>query len=235
MSMKANDYSSGGDFTPIDPVEPGAYPARVALILNIGLQKQNPFKGKDKAPKHEFHVTYEMLDEFMKDEDGNDDETKPRWLSENFTINPLSSENAKSTARYLALDPTAKFGGDWSELLGAPCLVNVVQNASKKDATKIYNNIRSIQAMRARDAASAPDLVNTPQMFDFYEPDVKVFLSLPKFIQDKIKNALDYEGSVLEKMLEDVSDVPQPEKQEKPKKAKEAPKEEPKDDEEGEW
>lgn len=204
MSMKANDHSGGGAFK-TDPVEPGAYPSRVVQIINIGLQKQNPYQGKDKPPKHEFYVTYELVDEFLKDEDGEDDLEKPRWISERFSINPLSVENAKSTERYLALDPQNKYDGDWSQLLGTPCVVNVVQNPSKKDKTKVYNNVRGVQTMRDKDARNAPDLVNDPVLFDFYEPDVKVFLTLPTFLQNIIKESLDFEGSKLEELLEDVS------------------------------
>lgn len=204
MSMNANDHSSSSS-APSDPLDPGSYPGRVVVVANIGLQSQRPYQGEEKAPKHEFFVTYELIDEFVKDEDGYDDPEKPRWISERFSINPLSSENAKSTARYLALDPQNKYDGDWSKLIGTPCIVNITQTPSKKDKTRIYNNVRGVQSMRPKDAQNAAELVNEAVVFDFYDPDVKVFLAFPAFLQKIIKESLDYEGSDLEKRLADVS------------------------------
>lgn len=217
MSMKANDHSSNSTSV-IEPIDPGAYPARVVHILNIGLQKQNPYQGQEKPPKCDFYITYELLDEFMKDEDGEDDLKKPRWISERFSINPLSSENAKSTARYLALDPKNKFDGDWSQLIDTPCIVNIVNNVSKKDKNKIYNNVRGVQTMREKDARDAAPLVNDPVVFDFYNPDTKLFLALPTFIQGIIKESLDFEGSDLQEQLKDVSSDQSPKTEKKAKK-----------------
>lgn len=212
MSMKANDYSGGGNYEAPPPLESGAYNSRTVQILNIGLQKQNPYKGEDKPPKYELYVTYELSDEFLEDEDGEPDLTKPRWVGERFTINSLESENAKSTKRYLALDPNNQFEGDWSQVLNTPCVVTLVQNKSKKKKDVIYNNVASVQPMRSKDAAKLPALVNEPKVFDFYEPDVKVFLSLPGFLQKIIKESLDFSGSKLENLLEDVSETDTKEK-----------------------
>lgn len=66
--------------------------------------------------------------------------------------------------------------------------------------------------MRSKDAAKLPALVNEPKVFDFYEPDVKVFLSLPGFLQKIIKESLDFSGSKLESLLEDVSETDTKEK-----------------------
>lgn len=235
MSFNANDYKSEStEFTPIDPLEPGGYPGRLIHLFNIGLQKQNPYKGEEKPPKHEFWVTYELPDEFLKDEDGNEDKTKPYWVSERFSINPLSSENAKSTARYLALDPENVHDGDWSALLGTPAMINIVQNRSKKDPNKIYMNIRSVQTMRPKDAARTPDLINEVKLFDFYNPDIDVFLSIPPFIQKIIKESLDFEGSKLEKLLSELGDKEETPK-EKKKPAKSVPVKEVIEDDEDDW
>lgn len=204
MSMKANDYSGSSNYEAPDPLEPGAYNARVVHVLNTGLQPRNPYRGEEKTPKIMFSITYELADEFLSDEDGEPDLTKPRWVSESFPINSLDSERAKSTARYLALDPSNEHDGDWSELVGLPCVVTLVQNRSKKNEKVIYNNVASVQPMRSKDASKLGPLVGEPKLFDFYDPDVKVFLSLPPFIQKMIKGGLDFKGSKLEKLLEDV-------------------------------
>lgn len=204
MALNANDYKQESNFKRPDPLEAGTYPGRVVQIISLGLQPQRPFKGEEKPPKHEIRVTYELVDEFLQDEDGKDIEDKPWWIAENFTMNSLDSDLAKSTKRYYALDPKGVHKGDWSKLVGAPCMITVIQNKSKQDDTVIYNNIASngVNSMRPKEAANLPDLKNEPKVFDVDEPDLEVFLSLPKFVQDLItEKNLEFDGSVLQRML----------------------------------
>jgi hypothetical protein len=173
-------------------------------------------------------VTYELLDEFLLDEDGEEIKDKPRWISEDFPLHSLNSDRANSTKRYFALDPTNEFGGDWSQMLGRACVVNIVQNEGKgKNAGRTFNNVGSISTMRDKEAKKAPELVNSPLLFDPSEPDVEVFLSLPQFVQDKIKAAVDFNGGALEQALEAHSPDSKGEGAKKSKKASEEAEVEP--------
>jgi len=184
------------------PVDAGGYPGRLVQVIDLGLQPQRPFKGEEKKPAYEIMTTYELSDEFLKDEDGEDIVDKPRWLSETFPFHSLEADRAKSTARYLALDPDQVHDGDWIKLLGVPCTINVVQNkGSGKNAGNIYNNIASTIPMRAKEAAKLPELVNPTKYLSLDEEDVETFLSLPEFIQEKIKEGLEYEGTALARAL----------------------------------
>lgn len=215
-------------------LDSGSYPARTVQIIDLGVQPQRPFKGEEKPPAHEVMLTYEFADEFMKDENGEDIEDKPRWLSETFPLRSLDADLATSTKRYKALDPKEDFGGDFTQLIDIPCTVLVVQNAGTgKNVGKVYTNIQSLSAMRPRDAAKAPDLVNPPKVFVLDEPDLEVFKSLPQWLQDKIKSNLDFEGSALQEALEGPQEDSKPKGKAEPKaKAKPAPEEAPEDDEE---
>ena len=184
MALNAREYKQESKFKPADPLEPGSYPARVVQIISCGLQEQDPYKGEPKPPKHELHVTYELLDEFMEDEEGNELEDKPRWISENFTMNSLDSDLAKSTKRYYALDPDEDYEGDWAKLAGTPCTVILAQNKSKKTG-KVYNNVTGLSTMRAKEAKKAPELVNPPKVFDIDDPDMEIFGSLPSIVTGK--------------------------------------------------
>lgn len=217
--LNAKDIPSnntGGGNRP-DPLDAGTYPARLVQIITMGIQKQRPYKGDEKPPVLELMLTYEFLDEFLKDEDGNDIEDKPRWLSETIPFHNLNAELAKSSKRYYALDANVEHDGDWSKLIAAPCMVTVVQAEGKgKNAGKVYENIASVSSMRPKEAAKAPDLVNPPKVFDFYSPDMDVYNTLPQWIQDKMKDAVDFDGSALEEALErEAIDGPAPEKKEK--------------------
>lgn len=203
MTLNAKKLpKSAGNGPRIPPMEPGSYPARLVQLIVLGIQKERPFKGEEKAPRLNVYLTYEFLDEFLKDEAGNDLEDKPRWLSEQIPFLSLGADKAKSTKRYFALDPDDKADGDWSQLLGAPCMVTVVNEADKRPGIdRIYDKISAVSAMRPKEAAKAPELKNAVKVFDFYDPDLAVFDALPDWLQDKIKSAVDYEGSKLEKLL----------------------------------
>lgn len=189
-ARKVKNTSSGKKAPLIDA---GAYPGRLQGIVDLGLQKQE-YKGEVKAPKRDIWYTYELSDEFMLDEDGSPDESKPRWFSERLPLNNLDSDLAKSTKRYYALDPNEEAEGDWPKLITKPVIVTMTNDGS-------YNNIGGTSAMRPKEASKLPDLVNPPRIFLFDEPDVEVFRSLPQFVQDWIKEGLEYEGSKLQKLL----------------------------------
>lgn len=202
-------------------LEPGNYPARVVQIIDFGLQAQRPFQGKDKPPVQEIGLTYELVDEFMKDEDGEDILDKPRWISEQIPLHNLKADRAKSTLRYNALDPQGAHDGDFSQLLDVPCMVTVVNNVS---GDKVYDNVGAIGPMRARDAANLPELKNAAKFFDLDAPDMEIFNSFPQWIQEKIKANLNYKGSPLEKLAgapkakEQDKPVEKPDAKAKPKK-----------------
>lgn len=202
MPLKSNQVPSNGNANRPDPLEPGTYPARVVQVVDLGLQKQRPYEGQEKDPAYEIRVTYELLDEFMLDEDGNEDHTKPRWIGEDFKILPLHSERAKSTARYLAIDPSRKYDGEWDMVLGWPVMVKIVQKPNKKDPSIVYNNVDGLSSMRPKEAEKAPELVNPPKLFDLGNPDLEIFGSLPNFVQEKVKENLEFEGSPLQALLE---------------------------------
>lgn len=225
MALKAPKGQPRGDFVQQANLEPGTYPGRLVQIIDFGLQPQKPYMGKDKAPVNEIGLTYELVDEFMKDEKGNDIEDKPRWISETLPFYGLYADKAKSTQRYNVFDPTGEWEGDFSKAIEAPVNVTVVNNQS---GDKVYDNVGNISAMRPRDAANCAPLVNKAKVFDLDAPDLETFNAFPKWIQDKIKSNLEYEGSPLQKLLGNTS-KDEPKKEEKPKKNREELKEEDED------
>lgn len=200
-SSKIKGKAGNSKFAPAEPLEPGTYPSRLVQVIDLGVQEQRPYKGEAKDPVHMIYTTYELADEFMKDEEGNDVADKPRWMSEDFPLYGLDADLAKSTKRYLALDPLKKFGGDWSLLPNSPAMLTLIQKPSK-DKTKVFNNITGVSSMRDKDAARLPELKNPPKVFSLDEPDMEIFKSLPEWLQDRIKGNLDYDGSELQNLVE---------------------------------
>jgi|TARA_Y100000310_G_scaffold161131_1_gene161065 hypothetical protein len=205
MSLNANNApSAGGNFT---PMEAGTYPARVVQVVDIGLQPRRPFQGQEKEPVNMIALTYEFLDEFVTDEDGQEDTSKPRWLTETFAFYGLGSERAKSTKRYNTLIGDRERDGEFGVLVDTPCNVTVVINPGKgKHEGKVFANIGEVTPMRAKDLKKWEDaaLVNEPVIFDLDEPNLEDFAKLPQFLRDLItQKNLEFNGSPLQEMLGD--------------------------------
>ena len=210
MGINATNAPGGAPRTPA--LEAGTYPARLIQVIDLGLQPQRAWEGKDKPPAQMILTTYEFVDEFLRDEDGNDMLDKPRWLSERFVLYNLESERAKSTIRYNAFDPKHEHEGDWSKLLDNAVSVTIVKNPGKgRNVGRELNYIAGVAPMRAKDEKTCPALINTPVCFDLDAPDLAVYMSLVKWVKDLITSNLEFGGSRLEKMLKDAKES-EPEK-----------------------
>ncbi len=234
MGLNANKIPAQkkeSKFPPAEALEADSYPGRVVRILDLGVQPQRPFTKNgvttEKPPVHQIDVTYELVTEFMKDEDGEPDLTKPRWVSESFPFYSLEAELAKSTKRYNTIDPKGLAGGDFTQLVGMPCVVTL--NQYKKKDGNITNGISAVTPIMK--GLVVDELVNETKVFTLDEPDLDVFRSLPQWLQDKIKSNLEFKGSVFEEALSNAPADGEKAKEE-PKAKKEAPakKEEPAND-----
>ena len=179
-------------------IDLGTYPARIVQIIDQGMQPQRAYQGMDKPPAHEVRLTYELVDVFMQDDEGNDVEDKPRWISEVIPLYSIDIDLAKSTKRYKAIDPGMEFGGDITQLIGQPCMVTIVHKESKGVT---YDNVGNVSPMSPKQAAKCPELVNPPVLFVIDEPDMEVWEKLPSWMQDIVKGNLEYKGSALEAAL----------------------------------
>ena len=192
-----------------EKLEAGNYPARLVQVIDMGLQPQRAYQGQDKPPAQEVMLTYEFVDEFLKDENGKDREDKPRWLSETIPLRSLSSELAKSTKRYNVLDPDGLYEGDFSKCINSPVMVALVRNGD-------YENVGGVSVMRPKDAEKCPELVNPPKVFDLSNPDMEIFGSLPEWVREKIKGNLNYRGSKLHSLIEGVTADDEPSEEDVP-------------------
>jgi len=200
MGFNANDRQGGGDFTPQEALEPKTYPGRVVQLVLMGVQPSRPYKGVAKEPKERIYVGYELSHEFMLDEDGNVDATKPRWIGEDFPFYNLDADRATSTLRYNAIDPAGAAGGDWEKLLSEPCQITLTKEA-RKDGKGDTNYVAHVNGAMEVPGYEQPALVNPPRIFDIDEPDMEVFAKLPKWLQEKLKGNLNFQGSKLQAAL----------------------------------
>ena len=175
----------------------GNYMCRVAQIVDLGIRPREKWDtvtngyviDNEKAPCQVMMVTYEFTTEFVKDAKGVEDQEKPRWLSETLNLFSLDIDLATSTKRYKAIDPLISKDGDWTQLVGAPCMVTIVQKKNGK--SKIGSVAPAIKGV------PMPELKNEPKVFLMDDPDMEIFGSLPEWLQEKITTALNYQGSEL--------------------------------------
>lgn len=245
MGLNANNVPAPkkeSKFPPAEALEADSYPARVVRILDLGIQPQRAFTKNgvttQKPPVHQIDVTYELVTEFMKGEDGEPDETKPRWVSEDFPFYSLEVELAKSTKRYNVIDPKGVAGGDFTQLVGMPCVVTLNQYKNKNGDLK--NGVSAVTSVMK--GLTIADLVNPTKVFTLDEPDLDVFRSLPQWMQDKLKGNLEFKGSVFEEALanaaaggEKAKEKPKAEKEEPAKKEEPAGGENPEEGEDVPW
>lgn len=200
MGLNANKAGNKQNNRVEQPViEADVYPAYLVQLIDLGLQPQKPYQGQEKAPVQEIMLTYELCDCLMVDENGEELEDKPRWVSETLPFYGLFADKAKSTKRYLAFDPTEEFGGEFAKAVGMPCNVTIVNNAK---GDKVYANIGNVASISAKKAAQMPEIKNPTKVFDLDEPDMDVFNALPEWLREKIKGNLNYQGSPLQACLE---------------------------------
>lgn len=185
---------------PQEPIEIGSHFARLVQVIDLGLHANN--FDPTKSPSRKINLTYELVTVYMKDADGNEDETKPRWVGEEMALCSLAADLAKSTKRINALDPKMEYKGDITKMINTPCIVTIAHNKSK-DGTKVYSNVSNVSP--APKGIPVPELKNTPRVFDLDNPDLEVFQQLPTFIQEKIKTNLEFKGSKLDALLNGTS------------------------------
>lgn len=234
MALKPNRVkmaNKGGLKSPV--LESDNYPARLVQVIDLG-QQQNFFDPE--KVNHEVMLTYELTTEFCLDDKDEPVEDKPRWLSENInmidlpigmTVNDIYNDQyrgkSKMVLRSRAFDPKGTLEFDFSQMLGKPCAVTVVQK-KKKDGD-LRNDVGGLTPPMK--GLTIDELVNEPKFFSLDEPDLEIFFSLPQWLQDKIKGNLNYGGSVLEEAIGNYEPKEEGKKEApKPKKSKPAPQEE---------
>ena len=236
MAINAKNYDGGGKkFAPPPVLPAGARVARLVQLITTGLQPRRAFKGEEKSPMEHGYFTYELGDEFMLDEDGEEIEDKPRWISETLPLFSLDSDLATSTKRYYAFDQECEDDGDWIKQVGKPIMVPLVDKAgtSADDVkNKVRRNyIKETSALTPKAIKRAVPLVNDPKIFDIDEPDMEIFFSLPQWLQDKMTTNLRFGGSTLETAIDEYKE-PKGKKDKKKSKKKEEVAEKASDDEE---
>jgi len=182
-------------------LEVDSYPARLVQLIDLGVHPVSKWDeasskyvvDETRPPRNLLLYTYELVDEFMKDENGVPNTEKPRWFSEQLYLYDLGNDKATSTKRYNAFDSDNVNNGDWAMQVGKPCMLVIAPTKSGK--VKIGSVAKP---MRGYNVA---ELKNPPKIFDMDAPNLEVFQSLPEWMQTKIKESIKYAGGPLEALI----------------------------------
>lgn len=173
----------------------GQLPARIVQIVDLGLQAQNPYQGQEKKPAFELYVTFEFPTQRIEV----DGESRPMWKSRRVVMS--THEKSRCKQWYDKLDPENKYAGDWASLLTSPCLVFIAHEKGKgKHEGKVFDKIGDINPLV--EGMEVAPLENEPALFDLTSPNMEVWERLPEFLQNIIKENLQYDGSKLQNTLE---------------------------------
>lgn len=177
--MKARNTSK-----PVSQPDVGTHMARLVGIVDLGHQPGFEWQGKEVASAYKLRMTYELVNSEM--EDG-----RPHWVHEDVT----NSDNEKSTLAARVRTMKGSFS-NLTAMLGSPCMVTLVEGKNGYVKIDGQGGVGGVPS-----GIPVAELRNPTFSFSLDAPDLEVYETLPEFIQNRIKENLDFSGSKLENML----------------------------------
>lgn len=181
MALLARQPESTG--THSEPVTAGMHMAVCYAVIDIGEQYSEKFQNS----RRKVIIMWET-DEEMVFDDGN---VKPKVISKEFGLSLHEKSDLRKTLtswRGRDFSPEELQGFDLKNILGAPCLLNIVET-KREDRT--YHNIGSISPLIK--GQKAFELYNPKILFELTADTAKALdEKLPKWVVDRIKKSMTY-------------------------------------------
>lgn len=185
MAFNANDKPKQSYEQEV--IEEGLYPARLARIIELGDQEDK--YGVKSRVVFCFTIPSQTIEI--------DGEQKQKMMM-TFPLNKTSNPDA-TLMKYMKA-----FGAiTWEDALGAACMIEISHKV-KDGVTRanITNITRPIPGM----SIDEPDCDS--YIFDFENPSKEVWNMLSEFRQEQVKQAVNYQGSKVEALVEGKSITP---------------------------
>lgn len=169
----------------------GNYVARCYKMVEIGTI-QTEYLGETKM-LHKVRIGWELPTELkvFNPEKGE----QPCVIDKEYTLSLGEKANLRKDLqswRGKAFTEQEAEAFDITNLLGVPCMLNIIHVQSKKDASKTYQAIGSVSPMPK--GLLCPKQINPTFVFDFDTFNQEKFESLPDFIKDQIRTSEEYKA-----------------------------------------
>lgn len=163
----------------IPPVAEGSYPAVCVGLVDLGLQEQE-FEGRKKVSR-QVTIIWELVGETIETSEG----TLPRTINKTYTASLHERSGLRKDLKsWRGREFTAEElkGFDLQNILGAPCLLQIVH---KNTANGTYANIAAIMSLPKGMPRPVPTTV--PTLFDIDADNAESeFANLPEWLQKKV-------------------------------------------------
>jgi len=172
-------------------VDAGSYVARCISMIEIGTIPTDYGKGDKK--QHKVNVTWELPTELhVFDEDKG---AQPFIVSKKYTLSMHEKSNLrKDLESWRGQGYTEEEAKclDITKLLGQPCILTIIHQPGKTDATKTYANIASVsKLMRGQ---TCPPQINPTKILSFDNFDWDIFDGLADYYKDMIKESDEFKA-----------------------------------------
>ena len=191
MALNTNNFSAGGG-ADLGQARVGPHVALLTGVIDVGLQEGGSYKGVAKAPCQKLVMLFELTDDTVEI----DGVVSNRRYST--TVNAKSGEKATLTKLVNALDPTGVAQGDLTKLIGHGCILSL-KSEPGVEAGKTF--IKLDTAMPLMPGMVAPAITLPRLIFDTSEPDLATWDMLVPWMQEKVKSAINYNGSQLQSLI----------------------------------
>lgn len=172
--------------TSIPPIDAGTYVGVCVGVIDIGEQKNDLYNTYSQKAIFIFEISSERV--MVEDED------KPRWLSETYTVSLNEKSNlAKMLISWRGKDFTEDEldGFDLASMVGKPCQLQILV-VQKKDGGSC-NKIAGVFGLPKGLPAPKPE--NPLMTYQVEDGENEVFLTLPEWIRERIKKSTEWQAS----------------------------------------
>lgn len=171
-------------------IDEGIYPARLARVIELGDQ-EDKYGVKTKVVLA-FTIPSETIEI--------DGEQKQRMMM-TFPLNQTTNPDATLMKYMEALNGTT-----WEEVIGQPAMIEIkhklVNGVTRMNINSVSKAPKKNPYTGGEFEVPAPDC--DVYIFDWDSPNKEVFDKLSEFRQEQIKQAVNYQGSAVQKMLDGV-------------------------------
>lgn len=180
LVVGANNYAQ--DTSKLIP--PGSYYAYCYLVADIGTQK-TAYKGMEDERK-QVVIGWELIGGVA--EDG-----KPLTIHNTYTASLgdkalLTKHLTSWRSRPFTNEEREAF--DLRNIVGHPCILNIVHNGGGQEGSRVYTNVAGVMACPT--GMQLSPMIHKPVLYDVYAHEQYVFNGLPSWLQDKIRKSLDF-------------------------------------------